>query len=150
MTVDGWFIAALVVGLVSSAICVIAALLKKGPNDVTLLAVAGVELFLLSYLVASIVRTAAGTAIAGAPWEFWAYLVTAISLPVAGFYWAILERSFWSNYVLAAVGITVVVMMARMAQIWYGVAAPATASGAALGTVLRTALGTALRTGPVQ
>ncbi len=122
MTVDGWLIAALVVGLISSAICVVAALLRKGPNDVTLLSVAAVELFLLSYLVASIARTATGTQIAGAPWEFWAYLITAISVPVAGFYWAIVERSFWSNYVLAAVGLTVLVMMARMAQIWYGVA----------------------------
>ncbi|WP_434618723.1 hypothetical protein [Arthrobacter sp. A5] len=119
---DGWFIASLVVGLISSLICVVAALLKKGPNDVTLLSVVAVELFLLSYLVASIVRTATGVQPAGAAWEFWAYLITAISLPVAGFYWAILDRAFWSNYVLAAVGLTIVVMMARMAQIWYGMA----------------------------
>jgi hypothetical protein len=31
-----------------------------------------------------------------------------------------MERTFWSNYVMGAVGVTVVVMMARMAQIWYG------------------------------
>ncbi|MFI5085042.1 MAG: hypothetical protein ACHP7K_03820 [Actinomycetales bacterium] len=123
MSADGWFYAALVVGLVSTAICVGAAALKKVPNDVTLLSVAAVELFVLVFLVASIVRVAGGEHIAGQAWEFWAYLVTAAVIPIGGFYWAILERSFWSNYVLGAVGVTVIVMMARMAQIWYGTAA---------------------------
>jgi hypothetical protein len=123
VSADGWFYAALVVGLVSTAICVGAAALKKVPNDVTLLSVAAVELFVLVFLVASIVRVAGGEHIAGQAWEFWAYLVTAAVIPIGGFYWAILERSFWSNYVLGAVGVTVIVMMARMAQIWYGTAA---------------------------
>jgi hypothetical protein len=123
VSADGWFYAALVVGLVSTAICVGAAALKKVPNDVTLLSVAAVELFVLVFLVASIVRVAGGEHIAGQTWEFWAYLVTAAVIPIGGFYWAILERSFWSNYVLGAVGVTVIVMMARMAQIWYGTAA---------------------------
>ena len=120
MVLDGWFFAALVVGVLCTVICVVAALLKKPPNDITLLSVAGVELFVLVYLVASIVRNASGEHIAGQSWEFWAYLITAACLPLAGFYWSILERSFWSNYVLAAVGPTIIVMMARMAQIWYG------------------------------
>ncbi|MCZ2403607.1 hypothetical protein IV498_10535 [Paenarthrobacter sp. Z7-10] len=117
---DGWFVAGLVIGLISTGICVLAAALKKVPNDVTLLSVAAVELFLLVYLVGSLLRVGGGEQLAGEPWEFWAYLVTALALPIAGFYWALLERSFWSNYVLAAVGVTVIVMMARMAQIWYG------------------------------
>lgn len=123
MTIDGWFIAGLIVGLLSTAICVGAAIMKKKPNDVTLLAVAAVELFVLVYLVASIVRVANGEHIAGETWEFWAYVATAACLPIAGFYWAMLERSHWSNYVLGAVGVTVFVMMARMAQIWYGTGA---------------------------
>ncbi|WP_125611111.1 hypothetical protein [Specibacter cremeus] len=135
MTVDGWFIAALVIGVLSTVTCVGAAILKKKPNDITLLAVAAVWLFTLVYLVASIVRVATGSTIAGATWEFWAYLVTAVCIPIAGFYWAMLERSFWSNYVLGAVGVTVVVMMARMAQIWYGSGAPAAAALHGLTTI---------------
>lgn len=125
MTVDGWLIAAVVVCLVSTIICAAAALAKKKPNDITLLSVAAVQLFLLVYLVASIIRSAGGGHIAGEPWEFWAYLATALCLPIAGFYWSILERTFWSNYVLAAVGVTVLVMMARMAQIMYGISSAA-------------------------
>ena len=60
-----------------------------------------------------------GEPIAGEPWEFWGYLLTALLLPVGAVYWAILERTRWSNFVLAAVGVTALVMAARMNQIWY-------------------------------
>ncbi|WP_035749445.1 hypothetical protein [Arthrobacter sp. 35W] len=130
---DGWFITALIVCLLSTGACVVAAVLKKKPNDITLLSMAAIELFLLVFLVASIVRSAGGEPIAGEPWEFWGYLATAMAIPIAGFYWAILERTFWSNYVLAAVGATVLVMMARMAQIWYGTATLHGTASAALG-----------------
>jgi hypothetical protein len=117
--VDGYFYIILVVGLLSTLLCVGAGLLKKAPNDATILSVAAVELSLLVYLVGSIVRVASGEPIAGEPWEFWGYLVTALMLPVGAVYWAILERTRWSNFVLAAVGVTALVMAARMNQIWY-------------------------------
>lgn len=121
MTLDAWFFVGLVVGLASTIICVVASVLKKKPNDVTLLSLAAVELFVLVYAAASLVRVISGATIVGAEWEFWGYMFTAAMLPVAGFYWAMMERTFWSNYVMSAVGVTVVVMMARMAQIWYGI-----------------------------
>jgi hypothetical protein len=117
--VDGYFYAVLAVGLLSTVICLVAGLMKKAPNDVTILSVAAVELVLLVYLVGSIVRVATGERIAGEPWEFWGYLATALMLPLGAVYWAILERTRWSNFVLAAVGVTALVMAARMNQIWY-------------------------------
>jgi hypothetical protein len=117
--VDAYFYIIMVVGLVSTVICLTAGILKKAPNDTTILSVAAVELSLLVYLVGSIVRVAGGEPIAGEPWEFWGYLLTALLLPVAAVYWAILERTRWSNFVLAAVGVTALVMAARMNQIWY-------------------------------
>ena len=116
---DAYFYIIMVVGLVSTVTCLTAGILKKAPNDTTILSVAAVELSLLVYLVGSIVRVAAGEPIAGEPWEFWGYLLTALLLPVAAVYWAILERTRWSNFVLAAVGVTALVMAARMNQIWY-------------------------------
>ena len=44
---DAYFYIILVVGLLSSIICVVAGLLKKAPNDTTILSVAAVELALL-------------------------------------------------------------------------------------------------------
>jgi hypothetical protein len=117
--VDGYFYIILVVGLISSIICLTAGLLRKAPNDTTILSVAAVEVSLLVYLVGSIVRVAGGEPIAGEPWEFWGYLITALMLPIAAVYWSILERTRWSNFVLAAVGVTALVMAARMNQIWY-------------------------------
>jgi len=116
---DAYFYIILAVGLLSSGICLVAGILKKAPNDLTILSVAGVELALVVYLVGSIVRVAAGEPIAGEAWEFWGYLVTAMLLPPAAVYWSILERTRWSNFVLAAVGVTALVMAARMNQIWY-------------------------------
>lgn len=116
---DAFFYIVLVVGLASTLLCVGAALLRKVPNDVTLLSVVAVEVTLVIYLVGSIVRVIAGEVIAGEAWEFWGYLVTAMLLPPAAIYWAILEKTRWSNFVLAAVGVTAVVMAARMNQIWY-------------------------------
>jgi hypothetical protein len=117
--VDAYFYIILVVGLLSTVICAVAGIMKKAPNDTTILSVAAVELSLLIYLVGSIVRVAIGEQIAGEPWEFWGYMATALLLPVAAVYWAILERTRWSNFVLAAIGVTAVVMAARMNQIWY-------------------------------
>ncbi|WP_426998815.1 hypothetical protein [Pseudarthrobacter sp. N5] len=116
---DAFFYMILAVGLLSTLICLVAGTLKKVPNDVTILSVAAVELALLAYLVGSIVRVIAGEPIAGEAWEFWGYQATALMLPVAAVYWSILERTRWSNFVLAAVGVTAVVMAARMNQIWY-------------------------------
>jgi hypothetical protein len=116
---DAYFYIILAVGLLSTIICATAGIMKKAPNDATILSVAAVELALLVYLVGSIVRVVSGEQIAGEPWEFWGYLITALILPVGAVYWAILERTRWSNFVLAAVGVTALVMAARMNQIWY-------------------------------
>ncbi|MEC5190544.1 MULTISPECIES: hypothetical protein [unclassified Arthrobacter] len=116
---DAYFYIVLVVGLISTVLCLSAGIFKKAPNDTTILSVAAVELSLLVYLVGSIIRVAGGEQIAGEPWEFWGYLLTALLLPVGAVYWAILERTRWSNFVLAAVGVTALVMAARMNQIWY-------------------------------
>ena len=116
---DAYFSIILVVGLLSTLICAVAGILKKAPNDITILSVAAVELALLVYLVGSIIRVIAGEPIAGEAWEFWGYLGTALLLPVAAVYWSVLERTRWSNFVLAAVGVTALVMAARMNQIWY-------------------------------
>lgn len=127
MTLDAWFIIGAVVGVASTAVCAGAGVLKKKPNDVTILALAAVELFIIVYAAASAVRLLSGATLAGEAWEFWGYMFTAAMLPVAGFYWALMERTHWSNYVMGAVGVTVAVMLARMAQIWYGTGMPASA-----------------------
>ena len=74
--------------LLSTIICAVAGILKKAPNDATILSVAAVELSLF-LLVGSIIRVASGEQIAGEPWEFWGYLLTALILPISAVYWSI-------------------------------------------------------------
>ena len=120
MVVDGFFIAGAVVCLLAALICIVAAVIKQPPNDITILSVAAVELFLQAYGVAAIVRQAGGEAVAGEVWEFWGYWITALLVPIAAFWWSILERTRWSNVILGAVGLTIFVMLVRMEQIWDG------------------------------
>ncbi|GAB3244989.1 hypothetical protein [Arthrobacter pigmenti] len=117
---DGYFWAVLTVGLISTLICIGAGARGYGPNDITILSVAAVELTLLVYLAGSIISSATGNGPAGPVWEFWGYLLTALVIPLGAVYWSLVERSRWSNFVLAAVGVTALVMTARMNQIWYG------------------------------
>lgn len=116
---DTYFWITLVVGLLSSILCIGAAVRKLGPNDVTILSVAAVELCLIVYTVGTIVALVGGSSPRGDVLEFWGYMVTAIVLPIGAVYWSLIERTRWSNLVLGAVGLTVIVMVARMNQIWY-------------------------------
>jgi hypothetical protein len=120
--VDPFVLVVALVCAVSAVLCIGAALLRQPPNDITILSVAAVELFLLAYTVAAGIRQLAGEPVLGEAWEFWGYLLTALVVPVGTFWWSILERTRWSNFVLAAAGLTVFVMLVRMEQIWDGVA----------------------------
>ncbi|WP_104179940.1 hypothetical protein [Arthrobacter sp. B0490] len=119
---DPFLLVGTLVCLLSAVLCIGAALLRQPPNDITILSVAAVELFLLAYAVGAVVRQVAGEPVLGEAWEFWGYLLTALVVPVGAFWWAILEKTRWSNFVLAAAGLTVFVMLFRMEQIWDGVA----------------------------
>ena len=121
MVVDPLIIVGTVVCLVSVVLCIGAAILKHGPNDLTILSAAAVELFLLVYGVAAVIRQVGGEGVAGEVWEFWGYLFTAMLVPAGAIWWSLMDRSRWSNVVLGAVGITVFVMLFRMEQIWDGV-----------------------------
>jgi len=46
-------------------------------------------------------------------------MITALVLPLGAVYWSVVERTRWSNFVMAVVGVTALVMAARMNQIWY-------------------------------
>lgn len=120
MIASGFFIAGALVCLASFAISVIATILRTHPDDVAILSVAAVELFLIVYSVAAAVRQLGGEALAGEAWEFWGYVLTALIIPVAAFWWAVTDKTRWSNLVLAAAGATVFVMLVRMEQIWQG------------------------------
>lgn len=119
---DPFFFIGVLVCALSAVLCIGAAVLRQPPNDITILSVAAVELFLLTYTVGALIRQLTGEPVLGEGWEFWGYLLTALLVPVGAFWWSILEKTRWSNLVLAGAGLTVFVMLFRMEQIWAGVA----------------------------
>ncbi|ASN51626.1 hypothetical protein [Sinomonas sp. R1AF57] len=120
MTPDPFFFVGAAICALSLVICVVAAATKTYPGDAAIVSVAAVELFLVAYGIGAAIRQAGGEALRGEPWEFWGYLATALILPVAAFWWAVLDKTRWSNAVLAAVPLTIFVMLFRMEQIWDG------------------------------
>ncbi|QJU53757.1 hypothetical protein SCB71_11045 [Herbiconiux sp. KACC 21604] len=107
------------VAVVAGLLCVVLGLAGKVPNDLTMGATALVEVLLVVQLVVALVAPAFGNTPTGDPLEFWVYLVSAVLLPLAGGFWALIDRTRWSTVVLGAVCLAVAVMVYRMNVIWF-------------------------------
>lgn len=114
-----WFTYLLVaVAVVSGLMCVVLGLAGRRPSDLTVGALAIVELMLLSQVVMAIAAPFAGNTPTGSALEFWVYLVSAVLLPPAAVLWALIERSRWSTVILGVAALSVAVMVWRMQVIW--------------------------------
>ena len=120
MIPDPFFVVGAGLCVLSLLLCLAAVITKPYPGDAAILSVAAVELFLVAYGVGAGIRQAGGEPVHGETWEFWGYLITALLVPVAAFWWAVADKTRWSNAVLAAVPLTIFVMLFRMEQIWDG------------------------------
>lgn len=108
----------IVVAVLSTVLSLIGGFSGKKPNDLTLGALAVVALLLIGQLGISIAAPLLGNQPSGSLLEFWVYLVSVVLLPFAAGFWALIERSRWSTFVLAIAGISVAIMTYRMWQIW--------------------------------
>jgi hypothetical protein len=114
-----WFTwAQLTVAVCAGLLFIVLGLAGRVPNDLTLGALALVELLLVVQLVVAIIAPALGNAPTGSVLEFYVYLVSALLLPPAAAFWALLERTRWSTVVLGVAALAVGVMVYRMFQIW--------------------------------
>lgn len=116
---DGWFWASVVLGALSLLVCSFEAARGRRPDDVTQGSALVLEAFLLVYALGSIAMHVVGPGPTGSALEYWGYLLTALLIPAGTFVWSLVERSSWSNWVLAAAGPVVVIMVYRMNYIWY-------------------------------
>jgi len=115
-----WFtIVQVAVAVLAGILCVVLGLAGRKPTDLTMCATALVEVLLIVQLVVAIAAPAFGNTPSGDPLEFWVYLVSAVLLPVAGGFWALVERSRWSTVILGAICLAVAVMVYRMNVIWF-------------------------------
>jgi membrane-bound ClpP family serine protease len=106
------------VAVVAGVLCLVLGFAGRIPSDLTIGALALVELLLVVQLVVAIAAPAFGNEPTGSVLEFYTYLVGALLLPPAAVFWALLERSRWSTVVLGVAALAVAVMVYRMLQIW--------------------------------
>ncbi|QPE05371.1 hypothetical protein IT882_04740 [Microbacterium schleiferi] len=106
------------VAVLGGLLCVILGLAGRRPSDLTVGALALLELLLVAQVVIAIVAPFAGNVPSGSVLEFWVYLVSAALLPPAAVIWALLERSRWSTVIMGIAALSVAVMVWRMHVIW--------------------------------
>lgn len=110
------------VGLVVGLLAIGFALAKKRPNDITVLGLVLVEVLLIVQVVLAIVQPLNGNPMLGNGLEYWMYLVTALIIPPAAIVWALIEKTRWSNLIVAVAALGIAVMIFRMHTIWTTVA----------------------------
>lgn len=93
---------------------------KRQPSLISLGALAFVQLGLVVQLVSSIIMVVGGAGAKGDTIEFFAYILVALLVPLGAAFWALIERTRWSTFVLGVGALTVSIMLVRMHQIWFG------------------------------
>lgn len=114
-----WY-AVIEVAVASAAgvLCVVMGLFKRKPGDLTMGALALVELLLVAQLVITIVAPLTGNLPTGNIVEFYIYLICALLIPLLAGFWALVERDRWSTLVLGVAALAIAVMVVRMNIIW--------------------------------
>jgi hypothetical protein len=114
-----WFtLAQVAVAVVAGLLCIVLGLAGRRPSDLTVGALALLELLLIAQVVIAIVAPFLGNPPTGSLLEFWVYLVSAVILPPAAVAWALVERSRWSTVIMGITALAVAVMVWRMHVIW--------------------------------
>lgn len=114
-----WFtIAVIAVACVAGIVCIVAGLAGRRPSDLSVGALALVELLLIAQIVIAVVAPLVGNQPTGSLLEFWTYLISAALVPLGGVVWAFVERSRWSTVIMGIAAIAVAIMMWRMYAIW--------------------------------
>ena len=114
-----WFtVVTLVVAIAAGVLGVVLGLAGRRPSDLTVGALALLEVLLIVQVIMAIVAPLAGNPPTGSLLEFWVYLVSAALLPPAGAVWALIERSRWSTVIMGIAALAVAVMVWRMHVIW--------------------------------
>jgi len=106
------------VAAIAGVLCIVLGLAGRRPSDLSVGALALVELLLVAQIVMALIAPAVGNPPTGSLLEYWVYLVSAALLPPAAVFWALLERSRWSTVILGIAALAVAIMVWRMHAIW--------------------------------
>lgn len=114
-----WFTIVLIaLAVIAGLVCIILGFAGRVPSDVSVGALALVEILLLAQIVIAIVQPFTGNPPAGSALEFWTYLISAFLLPLGGVVWAFADRTKWSTVIMGVLALAVAIMVWRMQVIW--------------------------------
>jgi hypothetical protein len=117
--VIAWYaVVEVAVAAAAGALCLVLGLFHVKPGDLSMGAVAIVELLLLGQLGVAIIAPLVGNSPTGSLTEFYIYLVVALLIPLLAGFWALVERDRWSTVVLGVACLAIAVMVVRMNIIW--------------------------------
>jgi hypothetical protein len=108
------------VAAAAGVLCLVLGLFGTKPGDLSMGAVALVELLLLGQLGIAIAQPLVGNPPTGSLVEFYIYLIVALLIPLLAGFWALVERDRWSTVVLGIACLAIAVMVVRMNIIWTG------------------------------
>ena len=108
-----------IVAVAAGVLCIVLGLIGRRPSDLTVGAMAVIELLLIAQIVVAIVAPMVGNPPTGSLLEFWVYLVTALIIPPLAIVWGLVDRTRWSTAILGVACLAVAVMLYRMYQIWF-------------------------------
>lgn len=106
------------IALAAGILCVVLGLVGRRPSDLSVGALAVLELLLIVQLVVSIVAPFAGNPPKGDLLEFWVYQVSILLVPIAGVVWGLMDRTRWSTVIMGVAALAAAVMLWRMHVIW--------------------------------
>ncbi|GAA1745666.1 hypothetical protein ACIP5Z_04775 [Rothia terrae] len=116
---DLWFWICVVLGTVSTVICVIQFLRGVAADDWSQGSIIVLQGFLMVYFVGSIIMQLVTDGPKGDWLEYYGYLLTAMIIPAGTLTWSLSERTKWSTLVLGVTGPVLIIMVLRMNQLWY-------------------------------
>jgi hypothetical protein len=116
--IEWYAILEVAIAAAAGVLCVLLGLFGIKPGDLSMGAVALVELLLLGQLGIAIASPLLGNSPTGNIIEFYIYLIVAIILPLLAGFWALVERDRWSTVVLGVAALAIAVMVVRMNIIW--------------------------------
>jgi hypothetical protein len=116
--IEWYAIIEVAIAAAAGVLCVVLGLFGVKPGDLSMGAVALVELLLLGQLGVAIASPLLGNSPTGNIIEFYIYLIVAIILPLLAGFWALVERDRWSTVVLGVAALAIAVMVVRMNIIW--------------------------------
>jgi hypothetical protein len=116
--IEWYTVVEVAVAAAAGVLCLVLGLFGTKPGDLSMGAVAFVELVLLGQLGIAIVGPLVGNSPTGSILEFYIYLIVALLLPLLAGFWALVERDRWSTVVLGVACLAIAVMVVRMNIIW--------------------------------